>query len=51
MNPKVEEVFRLWLTLNENEKTDFIKELLYYNKLSPAEQIAHVKSLDKTSNK
>ncbi len=49
MNPKVVEVFKVWLELNENEKTDFIKELLYFNKLSPGEQKTFVKSLEKPS--
>ncbi len=33
MNHKAEAVFKLWLTLTENEKRDFIKELFYFNNL------------------
>ncbi len=33
MNPKVEEVFKSWLKLNEDEKRDFVKELLNFNNL------------------
>ncbi len=51
MNPNVEEVFKVWLKLSESEKTDFIKELLYFNKLAKNEQNAYVKSLEKTPGK
>jgi hypothetical protein len=51
MNEKVLEVFKVWLKLNENEKTDFIKQLLYFNKLNPNEQSAFVKDLDKQVGK
>lgn len=33
MNFKAEAVFKLWLTLTEDEKRDFIKELFYFNNL------------------
>lgn len=33
MSPKTEEVFKLWLRLDEEEKRDFVKELLHFNNL------------------
>ena len=33
MKPKVEEVFKSWLGLDEEEKRDFVKELLNFNNL------------------
>lgn len=38
MNPKIEEIFKIWLKLNEDEKRDFMKELFYFNNLPPEKQ-------------
>lgn len=38
MSPKTEEVFKLWLSLNEDEKRDFVKELFYFNNLTSQEK-------------
>lgn len=47
MNVKAEEVFKLWLKLTEDEKRDFVKELFYFNNLSPAEKTKIEKSYKK----
>ena len=44
MKPKVEEVFKSWLKLDEEEKRDFIKELLNFNNLSDIKKNAIIKS-------
>ncbi len=40
MNPKTESVFKGWLKLTEDEKREFVKEMLSYNSMSPSEQKA-----------
>jgi hypothetical protein len=40
MNENVKNLFIQWLKLNEDEKRDFIKELFYFNNLSPNEKIS-----------
>lgn len=44
MNTKTEDLFKAWLKLDENEKRDFIKEVLNYNNLPEAKQKAIKKS-------
>jgi hypothetical protein len=46
MNEKTINVFKIWLKLNEDEKRDFVKEILSYNSLSPSEKTAVHKALD-----
>ncbi len=38
MTPKIEAVFVHWLSLSEDEKRDFIKELFYFNNLAESEK-------------
>jgi hypothetical protein len=47
MNEKIKSVFKSWLKLNEDEKRDFVKEMLSYNSLSSSEKAALIKSLNK----
>ena len=47
MKPKVEELFKAWLKLDENEKRDFIKELLNFNNLPEGQKKAVMKSYEK----
>jgi hypothetical protein len=46
MNEKTINLFKSWLKLNEDEKRDFVKEILSYNSLSPSEKAAVHKALD-----
>lgn len=47
MNQKTEEVFKAWLKLDEDEKRDFVKELLNFNNLPEAKQKTVKKSYEK----
>jgi hypothetical protein len=38
MNQKTEQVFKAWLKLDEDEKRDFVKELLHFNNLPEAKK-------------
>jgi hypothetical protein len=38
MEPQIEEVFKAWLKLSEDQKRDFMKELFYFNNLPPEKQ-------------
>jgi hypothetical protein len=38
MKVKVEELFKFWLKLEEEEKRDFIKEMLNFNNLPELQQ-------------
>lgn len=40
MNGKTKIVFKGWLELTEDEKRDFVKEMLGFNNLSPKEKEA-----------
>ena len=40
MNSKAEDLFKAWLKLDEDEKRDFIKEVLNYNNLPEAKKKA-----------
>jgi hypothetical protein len=46
MNQNVEEIFKAWLKLDEDEKRDFIKELLNFNNLPENKQKAVVRSYE-----
>ena len=43
LNPKAEELFKAWLKLTEEEKRDFIKEVIHFNNLPKNEQAAITK--------
>jgi hypothetical protein len=47
MNEKTISVFKSWLKLNEDEKRDFVKEMLSYNSMTEAEKAAMNKALDR----
>ncbi len=47
MNSKTEDLFKAWLKLDENEKRDFIKEVLNYNNLPEAKKKAVQKAYEK----
>jgi hypothetical protein len=47
MNEKTINVFRSWLKLSEDEKRDFVKEMLSYNSMTLSERAAMSKTLDK----
>lgn len=47
MNQKTEELFKAWLKLDEDEKRDFIKELLNFNNLPEIKQKAVMRSYEK----
>jgi hypothetical protein len=47
MNEKTINVFKSWLKLSEDEKRDFVKEMLSYNSLTPSEKAAMSKALEK----
>jgi hypothetical protein len=47
MSPRTVEVFKAWIKLNEDEKRDFIKEVLSFNTLTEKEKQIKIKSLEK----
>ena len=48
MNVKSENVFKDWLKLNEDEKRDFVKEILNFNNLSLSEKSSIIKNYEKS---
>jgi hypothetical protein len=46
MNEKTINVFKSWLKLNEDEKREFVKEILSYNSLTASEKAAINKALE-----
>jgi hypothetical protein len=47
MNQKTQSVFKAWLNLSEDEKREFVKEMLSYNSSSLSEQKAIKKLFEK----
>lgn len=47
ISEKAEALFKAWLKLSEDEKRDFIKEVIHFNNLSKPEQAAVVKKYEK----
>lgn len=47
MNAKAEAVFKAWLKLDEDEKRDFIKEVIHFNNLTKDQQKVVEKEYEK----
>lgn len=47
MSPNTIDVFKAWIKLSEDEKRDFIKEVLSFNTLNEKEKQNKIKSLEK----